>query len=102
MPNIKDHNYFVYITTNPKKTVLYIGVTNDLNTRLLQHKEDNLNDKISFAGKYFCFNLIYYERFANVNHAIDREKELKGWTRLKKKNLIESFNPTWKFLNNEI
>lgn len=97
-----DHNYFVYISTNPKKTVLYTGVTNDLHTRIIQHKEDNQNNRLTFAGKYFCYNLIYFERFQNINHAIEREKEIKGWTRLKKVKLINEINPTWKFLNDEV
>ena len=48
------------------------------------------------------FFLIYFERFEDVNFAIDREKQIKGWTRIKKEDLIKEFNPNWKFLNNEI
>jgi len=98
---MRDHNYFVYITTNSKKAVLYVGVTNDLETRMLQHFEERGNSKI-FTGKYFCYNLVYYEHFSDINQAIEREKEIKGWRRSKKLQLIESFNPTWKFLNGEI
>lgn len=96
------HNYFVYITTNKLKTVLYTGMTNDLRTRMKQHKEDSFTEKKSFAGKYNCFNLIYWERFQYVTHAIEREKEIKGWKRNKKELLIGSINPEWKFLNDEI
>lgn len=71
---MKNHNYFVYIVTNPTKTVLYTGVTNDLTTRLQQHYE-NRGNKSSFAGKYFCYNLLYWERFQYIDHAIEREKE---------------------------
>lgn len=99
---MKAHNYFVYIITNPKKTVLYTGVTNDLYTRLQQHFEDNSGGRKTFAGRYFCYNLIYFECHSNINHAIEREKEIKGWTRKKKELLIQNFNPTWKFLNEEI
>jgi putative endonuclease len=95
------HNYFVYITTNPKRTTIYTGVTNDLQTRLKQHF-DNCGDKKTFAGRYYCYNLIYWERFEQIQHAIEREKEIKGWTREKKSKLIASTNPNWKFLNNEI
>ena len=87
-------NYFVYIVTNPGKTVLYVGVTNDLVTRLQQHR-DNRGNKKSFAGKYYCYNLIYYERFSNVHLAIEREKELKNLTRDKKEALINQENPEW-------
>lgn len=97
-----NHNYFVYITTNIKKNVLYIGVTNDLYTRMQQHKTDALGDKKHFAGKYNVYYLIYWERFQYIQHAIEREKELKGWTRAKKDDLITTLNPEWKFLNDEI
>ena len=56
----------------------------------------------SFAGKYFCYNLIFWERFTEIEHAISREKEIKKWGREKKEALINSFNPGWKFLNDEI
>ena len=78
-----DHNYFVYITTNIKKNVIYIGITNDLYIRLIQNKKNNKYNK-TFAGKYNCYYLIYWERHTFVEDAIDREKEIKGWTRQKK------------------
>ena len=93
-------NYFVYITTNSKKTTLYVGVTNDLYTRMLQHFYDRGGS--SFAGRYYCYNLIYWERHDNPEDAIDREKEIKKWRREKKIQLIESMNPKWQFLNSEI
>ncbi len=96
-----DHNYFVYILTNPAKTVLYTGMTNDITTRLAQHLEKR-GTKESFAGKYHCYNLVYWERHQFVQHAIEREKEIKGWSRKKKERLIEEFNPDWKFLNGEV
>ena len=80
----------------------YIGVTNDLKRRLYEHEEDAKNLKKHFTGKYNCYNLVYYERFQFIQHAIAREKELKGWTRLKKEKLIQEFNPDWKFLNESI
>ena len=95
------HNYFVYILTNPKKTVLYTGVTNNIANRL--HEHFSMRDKpSSFAGKYYCFNLIYYEHFNQIQHAINREKEIKGWTRGKKEILIASVNTEWIFLNSEV
>jgi putative endonuclease len=96
---VKHHNYHLYITTNPRKTVLYVGVTNDLERRLQEHLDDNMNDRKSFAGKYFCYNLVYYEWYHDVREAIRREKEIKGWTRAKKEKLIATFNPAWRFLN---
>ena len=95
------HNYFVYITTNPHKTALYIGVTNDLRKRLFEHQEGKGTLK-SFTGKYYCYNLIYYEHFQQIEHAIEREKQLKKWSRKKKEQLIETVNPNWNFLNEAI
>ena len=92
------NNYFVYITTNPKRTTYYIGITNDLAVRLQQHLE-NCGDKNTFAGRYYCYRLVYFERFTNPTHAIEREKQLKGWRRDKKEALIKSLNPDFKFLN---
>jgi putative endonuclease len=75
--------FYVYITTNHNKTVLYVGVTNDLRRRLYEHKENKGNGK-SFTGKYYCYNLVYYEHFSHIDHAIEREKEIKKWRREKK------------------
>jgi len=96
-----NYNFYIYITTNPEKTVLYIGVTNDVCTRLYQHKENKGNKK-TFAGKYYCYNLVYYEHFSHIEEAITREKEIKKWRREKKNTLIESINPEWRFLNDEV
>ena len=96
------HNYYVYIVTNKNKVVLYIGVTNDLKRRLFEHKENADNDKIHFTGKYKAYYLIYWEQFDSIEQAIAREKELKGWNRKKKIQLITAFNPDWVFLNEEI
>jgi putative endonuclease len=95
------HNYFMYITTNYERTVLYCGITNNLQARLIEHYLNRI-DTTTFAGKYECYYLIYYERYQWVQHAISREKEVKGWTREKKLQLITSFNPEFKFLNDEI
>ena len=98
---MKEHNYYVYIVTNPEKTVLYVGMTNNLVRRLEEHYE-NKGKPETFAGKYYCYNLIYWEWHKYVDKAIQREKEIKGWRRQKKVDLINSFNPEWKFLNGEI
>jgi len=95
------HNYYVYILTNKSKTVLYTGVTNDLKSRLYFHKNPTALSK-AFTTKYKCYYLIYYEHFTDINQAIDREKQIKGYRRLKKENLIYEFNPEWNFLNNKI
>ncbi len=97
-----NHNYYLYITTNQSKKVLYIGITNNLDRRLVEHKEDSVSLKQSFAGKYNAIFLIYYEHYQYIQHAIDREKEIKGWRRQKKETLINSFNPDWEFLNHKI
>jgi len=96
------YEYFIYITTNENKTTLYIGVTNAIQKRISQHYFDSQNAKKSFAGKYNCFHLVYYEGFESIESAILREKELKKWRREKKNKLISNFNPNWDFLNNEV
>ena len=103
MKPIGTHNYYVYITTNKNKTVLYVGVTNNLSSRILQH-EQNAKPFYhkSFAGKYNAFYLLYFEHYEWIEQAITREKELKGWRRLKKEALINTVNPKWKFLNDSL
>jgi putative endonuclease len=96
---MRDHNYFVYIMTNKNKTVIYIGVTGDLQNRVYEH-ENGLID--GFTKKYNCHYLIYYEHFQHIDDAISREKELKKWRREKKENLIYEFNSEWKFLNKDV
>ncbi len=97
------HNYYVYIVTNKNKTVLYTGVTNDLYRRIEQHKENSIPFRHpSFAGRYNAYFLLYYEHFQHIDAAIAREKEIKRWRRSKKEALINSFNPEWRFLNEEL
>ena len=95
-------NYFVYILTNQYRTTLYIGLTNNIQRRLGQHYFDSQNAKKSFAGKYNCIYLVYYEVFDNSNTATAREKELKKWRREKKNMLISEFNPKWETLNYDV
>ena len=101
MKTFGTHNYFVYILTNKNKTVLYTGVTNNLRERLYHHK-NSLENNYSFTKRYNCYYLIYFEQFIEVDQAIAREKEIKGWKRNKKNKLITSFNAEWKFLNDEM
>jgi putative endonuclease len=98
----KEHNYYVYILTNYNKTVLYTGMTNDLVRRLKEHEADANGAQKSFTGKYKCVYLVFWQRFQYVWHAIESEKEIKSWKREHKIKLINDFNPTWKFLNEEI
>ena len=80
------HIYFVYILTNSNNTVLYTGVTNDLERRCLEHK----NKKIKgFTNKYNVDKLIYFEQFDCIYEAIAREKQIKGYSRFKKKQPCE-------------
>ncbi|MBP6430701.1 MAG: GIY-YIG nuclease family protein [Ferruginibacter sp.] len=95
--------YAVYILTNFNKTVLYIGVTNDLEQRLIEHFIDSNNPLSNkFTAKYKAIYLVYYESYNYVNDAIAREKEIKKWRREKKDNLIDTINPNRDFLNIEL
>jgi putative endonuclease len=92
-----NHNYYLYITTNPGKSVIYIGVTNDIKRRLTEHFNARGNC-LSFVSRYYCYNLIYYEHFSDINQEIEREKQIKNMNREKKKELITCMNPNWKFI----
>ena len=84
--------YYLYIVTNPTKTVLYVGVTNDLHRRLKEHYE-NRGSRKTFAGRYYCHKLVYCEGYESAYDAISREKQIKKWSRAKKDKLIEEMNP---------
>ncbi len=88
---MREHKYFVYIVSSRSGT-LYIGMTNSIYRRALQHKSGEIE---GFSSKYHCGRLVYYESFDDVHKAIGREKQLKGWTRAKKIALIESKNLRW-------
>ena len=94
-------SYSFYITTNSSRNVLYCGVTNDLQQRIIEHYLTKGNSK-TFAGKYYCYWLVYFEHFKYINDAIAREKEVKKWRREKKEALIDTINSEWKFLNFEL
>ena len=89
--------YFVYIMSNHRRTVLYTGVTNHLETRVQQHK--NKDEPNSFTAKYNCNALVYFEEYKYISEAIYREKQIKGWKRFKKENLITALNPELKDLS---
>ncbi len=94
----KEHNYWVYVVTNWKKTVLYVGATNNLSRRIKEHYS-NRNKPETFAGRNFCYNLVYYEWHQYINNALAREKEIKKILREKKNSMIDEVNPEWKFFN---
>jgi putative endonuclease len=87
----QEKTYYVYIMANDNRTI-YIGITNDLLRRVDQHKK-----KLppGFTAKYGLTYLVYYEETDNVWSALEREKQLKGWTRKRKVELIQSVNPEW-------
>ena len=88
--------YYVYMLTNKSDTVLYTGVTNNLERRLYEHKNKMIP---GFTMKYNVSKLVYYDCTSDVYQAITREKQIKGWTREKKNQLVESVNPEWKDLS---
>ena len=90
--------YYVYIMTNKYNSVVYTGVTNNLERRVYQHKNKLLE---GFTKKYNADRLVYFEMTEDVKSAIEREKQIKGWTREKKNSLIENVNPTWSDLSSE-
>ncbi len=97
MPATQNRQYYVYILTNSTRT-LYVGVTNDLERRMYEHKNKLVP---GFASKYNVTWLAYYEQTSDVESAIAREKEIKGWRRSKKIALVESLNPLWKDISLE-
>jgi len=89
-------SYFVYIITNKKSGVLYTGITNNLARRVYEHKEKLIS---GFTSKYNLTKLVFFEETHDVKAAIAREKQIKGWLRKKKIELIESRNPDWNDLS---
>ena len=99
MAGIKKYSYYVYILTNKINTVLYIGVTNNLIKRVYQHKTKVVT---GFTEKYNVSKLVYYEIYNDINTAVTREKQLKGWNRNWKIRLIEKENKDWQDLYGSI
>ncbi|MBI2849672.1 MAG: GIY-YIG nuclease family protein [Chloroflexi bacterium] len=91
--------YYVYIMTNHKNSVLYTGVTNDLQRRVYEHKNKLLE---GFTKRYNLNRLVYFECGEDIGGAISREKQIKGSSRQDKINLIESMNRDWHDLSNEL
>ena len=97
---MRSQNYFVYILTNSDShTVLYIGVTNNLEERASQH---SLGGGSAFVKQYNAHKLVYFETFPDPQSAIAREKQLKNWSRAKKEALIAKGNPEWRDLFDEM
>ena len=92
---MKQKYYYVYILSNKYNNVLYVGITNDLIRRVYEHKNKLVE---GFTEKYNVNKLVYYELFNDPINAITREKQLKGYSRKKKVELMNSFNPEWKDL----
>lgn len=90
---MKEKQFYVYILTNERHTVLYTGVTSNLGKRVHEHKEKAVR---GFTEKYNCDVLVYYEVADNAYAAITREKQKKAGSRKKKIGLIQAMNPTWK------
>ncbi|MBO4953924.1 MAG: GIY-YIG nuclease family protein [Clostridia bacterium] len=84
--------YYVYMMTNKSNQVLYIGVTNNLQRRVFEHKNQLVE---GFTQMYNVHKLVWFEQTSDVRSAIAREKQLKGWSRKKKDWLVEQMNPTW-------
>ena len=95
---MKIKQFYVYIITNPTKTVLYTGITNDIERRTYEHKGKEIK---GFTSRYNVTKLVYYETYEDVDSAIAREKQIKAGSRAKKIALIEKMNPKWKDLSNE-
>ena len=86
-------SYYVYIMTNKYRNVLYTGMTNDLIRRVYEHRNHLIKD--SFTARYNVTRLVYFEMTEDVRSAIEREKQIKSWSRARKDALVETQNPTW-------
>jgi putative endonuclease len=91
-----EKHYYVYLLTNWNNKVMYVGVTNDLERRMYEHKNKLTT---GFTEKYNVQKLVYFEETGNVNAALAREKQIKRWRREKKNNLVLQINPEWRDLD---
>ena len=94
-----ERQFYIYIMSNKNNTVLYTGVTNDLQRRVYEHKEKLVD---GFTKKYHVTKLVYYEILRDAETAIAREKQIKGGSKRKKEGLIERMNSQWKDLYEEL
>ena len=91
-----EHHYYVWLLTKGNNLVMYVGVTNDIQRRVLEHKQKLVE---GFTEKYNLNKLVYFEETDDVNLALAREKEIKKWRREKKNKLVGRINPEWKDLS---
>ena len=87
--------FFIYIMSNNSNSTLYVGVTNDLERRVQEHRT---SDNKSFTTRYHCHKLVCYEEYSSINEAITREKQIKSWNRARKDRMIDQMNPDRKDL----
>ena len=85
--------YYTYIMSSPNNSTLYIGVTNDIERRVIEHKSGSIP---GFSQKYNCCKLVYYEEYSDINQAIEREKKLKKWRREKKRMAYQNIESRFK------
>ena len=97
---MRDKSFYVYILSSRFDTVLYVGVTNNLIRRVMEHRTGKYPD--SFSRRYRVYKLVYYEVTSDPYVAISREKEVKGWTRDRKNSLVNTINPDWEDLYENI
>ena len=95
---MREYSYYVYLMANKTNSVIYTGMTNNLERRVYEHKHKLFQ---GFTSKYNVNKLVYFEEFDDVTQAIYREKQIKGWVRRKKVALIESKNPDWSDLSED-
>ena len=91
-----ENTYYIYILSNDRNTVLYVGITNNIERRITEHKQKIIK---GFTKKYNVDKLVYLEEFQDVHEAIAREKQIKAGSRKKKEELINNFNPNWNDLS---
>ena len=96
---IEVKDFYVYMMTNRSRSVLYTGMTNSLERRIWVHRN---SENKSFTKTYKVDRLVYFEHFNEARYAIAREKEIKGWRREKKNDLVRTLNPSWRDLRQEI
>ena len=95
-----DNDYYVYILANYTNVAIYVGVTNDLARRVYEHKSGEFEEAVT--ARHNIHKLVYFEHTNDVNSAIEREKQIKGWNRARKNRLIENKNPQWRDLYDDI
>jgi len=92
---MREHDYYVYIVTNARRTVIYTGVTNSLMRRIWEHRNGQGS---AYTKRYNVNRMVLFEHFREIESAIAREKQIKGWRRSKKEDLISAENPRWEDL----